>query len=144
MLHQDNYPTTVEKDVGARKERATQIEPITVVAQIELGPKRDTSMQNTHPLATVAIIPMIVPPTTLPPRFLAKDNILKSIIGIATTEIFQMSGTRIVIPLTTISPYVQLQPKYSSNERENYIISEKSPKDIHIKVYTEGVHAENR
>ncbi len=42
------------------------------------------------------------------------------------------------------SPYAPLQPKYSSNGREHYIITEKAPKDIHIKVYTQQVKAENR
>lgn len=42
------------------------------------------------------------------------------------------------------SPYAPLQPKYSSNGREHYIITEKAPKDIHIKVYTQQVKVENR
>jgi hypothetical protein len=42
------------------------------------------------------------------------------------------------------SPYPPLQPKYSSNGQEHYIIAEKAPKDIHIKVYTQDVQMENR
>jgi hypothetical protein len=41
------------------------------------------------------------------------------------------------------SPYPLLQPRYASNGREHYMITEKSPKDIHIKVYTQEPLSEN-
>jgi len=41
------------------------------------------------------------------------------------------------------SPYPLLQPRYASNGHEHYIITEKSPKDIHIKVYTQEPLSEN-
>ena len=136
MSPQDSDLTTAEREADAQRERVTQRKATIIVARTELDLKRDILMQSTHTPATVAVIPVIVPLTTLPPLFLIKDNILKSVIVITTTEIFQTSGTHNAIPLTTIlAEIVHCHPMFNCNPNvnltdENIILFLRNPPNI--------------
>ena len=94
----------------------------------------------------IAVCHTIAPKRITPT--LGRGSTPKSKISIAQTEISQASVTHDTTLPTTITvetalPYSPLQPRYASNGQEQYIITVKSPKGIHIKVYTQGIQVEN-
>ncbi len=150
MLLRVKDPTIAKKERDARKETIAQTDKITTVAQIKLSCKIGTLMQGTTLATTIATLPETIPPTTLTTPLPDIDNIPKSVILIAMIETFQMSGMLDAIPHTTITVKIVLrhlmltpQQRNSSLNRAHYVIPEKAPKEILIRVSTQEIQTEN-